>query len=61
MNEHDATELAYKNGYKQGQIDAVQRMRDTIKERCFKGGIYPMFVASVVENVARELLKEANR
>lgn len=61
MNEHDATETAYKNGYKQGQTDTVQRMRDTIKERCFKGGIYPMFVASVVENVARELIEEANQ
>lgn len=61
MNTHDATETAYKNGYKQGKIDAVQRMRDTIKERCFKGGIYPMFVASVVANVAKELIEEANQ
>lgn len=29
MNEHDATETAYKNGYKQGQIDAVQTLAAT--------------------------------
>lgn len=26
MNEHDATELAYKNGYKQGVADGVQKI-----------------------------------
>lgn len=29
MNEHDATETAYKNGYKQGKIDAVREMAGT--------------------------------
>ena len=44
MNEHDATELAFKNGYKQGTVDAVQKMQEAIQERCLKGGIYPAFV-----------------
>lgn len=57
MNEHDATEVAYLNGYKQGTVDAVRKMQDTIKERCIKGGIYPVFVASVVDNVAKEMLE----
>lgn len=57
MNEHDATELAYKNGYKKGTVDAVQKMQEAIKERCIKGGIYPAFVKSVVEAVAKELLE----
>lgn len=58
MNEHDATELAYLNGYKQGIVDAAQKMQDIIRERCLKGGIYPLFVESVVDNVARELIGE---
>ena len=58
MNEHDATELAYKNGYKQGQIDAVQKMQKAIKERCLKGGIYPVFVKNAIDNVASELLEK---
>lgn len=57
MNDHDATEVAYTNGYKQGTVDAVRKMQETIKERCLKGGIYPMFVASVVDNVARDMLE----
>lgn len=28
MNEHDATELAFKNGYKQGTVDAVRKMQE---------------------------------
>lgn len=58
MNEHDATELAFKNGYKQGTVDAVRKMQEAIKERCIKGGIYPAFVSDVVANVARELLED---
>lgn len=58
MNEHDATEIAFKNGYKQGMVDAVRKMQKAIKERCLKGGIYPAFVKNVVEAVERELLEE---
>lgn len=57
MNEHDATELAYKNGYKKGTVDAVQKMQEAIKERCLKGGIYPAFVASTIDKVSREMLE----
>jgi hypothetical protein len=57
MNEHDATETAYKNGYKQGAVDAVRKMQDAIKDRCINGGIYPVFVARTVENVAQEILE----
>jgi hypothetical protein len=59
MNTYDATELAYMNGYKKGTDDAVHKMRDLIKERCIKGGIYPAFVASTIENVANELIDNA--
>jgi hypothetical protein len=57
MNEHDATELAYKNGYKQGAADAVRKMQAMIKERCLKGGLYPAFIARTIELVANELLE----
>lgn len=37
---------------------AVRKMHDLIKERCIKYGIYPAFVESVVDNVAKELIEE---
>lgn len=58
MNTYDATELAYMNGYKQGAADAVRNMQEKITERCRKGGIYPVFVESVVNNVANEFLEK---
>lgn len=58
MNTHDATEAAYKNGYRQGKIDAVREMQEAIKERCIKGGIYPAFVKRAIEGVASEILEE---
>lgn len=58
MNEHDATEIAYLNGYKQGAVDAVRKMHDLIKERCIKGGIYPVFVKNTISKVAEEMLEE---
>ena len=32
MNEHDATEIAYKNGYAKGKIDAVLKMAEKLKK-----------------------------
>ena len=40
------------------QAATVNTMYSEIKERCIKGGIYPAFVASVVTDVAKELLEE---
>lgn len=57
MNEHDATEIAYNNGYKQGAADAVRKMHDELKRRLLNGGIYPAFVACVIDNIAREMLE----
>jgi hypothetical protein len=59
MTEHEATEIAYKNGYEQGRIDAVKEMRSEIKRRCTEGGIYPAFVARVVDEVEREIAEGA--
>ena len=58
MDEQTATEIAYKNGYKQGMFDAIHKMQHEIKARCIKGGIYPVFVESVVDNVAKEVIEE---
>lgn len=36
----------------------IQKMQTMIKEECLAGGIYPAFVARVVENVGKRLLEE---
>lgn len=33
MNKHDATEVAYKNGYAQGKVDAANEIFEEIKNR----------------------------
>lgn len=60
MNEHDATEAAFKNGYKKGTEDAVNRMQSEIESRCIEKGIYPVIVRRVVDEVAKELLEDVN-
>lgn len=60
MNEHDATEVAYKNGYKQGTVDAVRKMQSEIQSRCIKKGIYPVIVKRVVDEVAKEMVEGNN-
>lgn len=42
-------------GHKRGTI---QKMQTMIKEECLAGGIYPAFVARVVENAGKRLLEE---
>ncbi len=37
------------------KADTVRKMQEAIEERCIKGGIYPAFVKSVVEAIAKEL------
>ena len=43
MNEHDATEIAYKNGYKQGRVDAAreifEQIDDTMELICAMTGV----------------------
>ena len=57
MNEHEATEAAYKNGYQKGTLDTALKMQSEIKERCLKKGIYPAVVARVLDDVAQEMLE----
>ena len=57
MNEHEAFEQAFKNGYEKGKQDAVRKMQAEIKKRCIEGGIYPVLVKSTIDQVAKELLE----
>ena len=56
MWEHDATEVAYKNGYEKGKADAVKKMHAEIVKRCLEGGIYPAFVATTIDKIAKEMI-----
>lgn len=40
------------------KADTVRKMQEAIKERCLKGGIYPVFVKNAIDNVASELLEK---
>ena len=44
--------------YRQCQADTIRKMQSMIKEECLAGGIYPAFVASVVERVGKKLLED---
>ena len=39
------------------EADTVRKMHSEIKERCIKGGIYPAFVASTIDQIAKEMLE----
>lgn len=45
-------------GIKQIEADTIKKMQSMIKEECLAGGIYPAFVAKVVENVGKKLLED---
>ena len=38
--------------------DTIEQMQTMIKEECIAGGIWPAFVARVVENVGKKLLED---
>jgi hypothetical protein len=42
------------------RADTVREMRSEIESRCIKGGIYPAFVRSTIEQIAREMIGEGN-
>lgn len=45
------------NDKKKLRADTVRNMHSLIKERCIKGGIYPAFVAGVIDQIAKEMLE----
>jgi chromosome segregation ATPase len=40
------------------KADTVRKMHSEIKERCLKGGIYPAFVASTIDQIAKEMMED---
>ena len=40
------------------KADTVRKMHSEIKERCLKGGIYPAFVASTIDQIVKEMLED---
>lgn len=45
------------NAFERGRTDGVREMHSEIKERCIKGGIYPAFVASTIDQIAKEMVE----
>ena len=39
----------------EAKYDTVRKMHSEIKDRCIKGGIYPAFVASTIDQIAKEI------
>jgi hypothetical protein len=60
MNEHDATEIAFKNGYKQGKIDTVRKMQERLKERIVRYGNITFKVVPIddIDETAKEMLED---
>ena len=42
------------------RADTVRKMQSEIEARCIKGGIYPAFVASTIDQIANELMEGKN-
>ena len=40
------------------QADTVRKMQSEIEARCIKGGIYPAFVKSTIDQIAEEIIGE---
>lgn len=40
------------------KADTVRKMQSEIEARCIKGGIYPAFVKSTIDQIAEELIGE---
>ena len=41
----------------EAKTDTVRKMHSEIKKRCIEGGIYPAFVASTIDQIAKEMLE----
>lgn len=54
MNEHDATEEAYKNGYNAG----VKDFAEEFEKCCIKSGIYPVVTKNILKNLVKEMTED---
>ena len=67
MNEHSATEQAYKNGYEKGRADAVKEFAERLK-KCvrdiakidFQDGYYYLIGEAFFDNIVIEMVGEEN-
>ena len=59
MNEHDATELAFKNGYKNGAADAVRKFAERLKTyyNNLVGTTSPILTSYHIDQIANEMLE----
>ena len=67
MNEHDATEIAFKNGYKRGMEDAVRKMVVRIMEDALVTSLLsdpPKYMLEIqkdaIYQIANEILEGEN-
>lgn len=44
------------NAKANARADTVQKMQSEIEARCIKGGIYPAFVKSTIDQIAKEII-----
>ena len=51
---YECTKLTEEN--ERLRADTVRKMHSEIKDRCIKGGIYPAFVASTIDQIAKEMI-----
>lgn len=45
-------------GIEEAKAYTVRKMQEEIKRRCIEGGIYPAFVASTINQIAKEMLND---
>lgn len=53
----DRFEGLYEDAKKALVTDTVMKMHSEIEARCIKGGIYPAFVKSTIDQIAEEIIK----
>lgn len=66
MNEHDATEIAFKNGYAKGKIDAVWEMAERLKAAAYKetrlyGQVQKVHIGvnvDTIDQIAKEMTED---
>ena len=52
MHIHDMTEVAYKNGYK----DGAKKFAENVRRELIEKGFYPAIVKNVMEEVKKEMV-----
>ena len=54
---HKVSECPIGDEIAKAKADTVRKMQAEIEARCIKGGIYPAFVASTIDQIAKEMLE----